>query len=182
MACDDLGADSALRNDNIVAFPTLRPGVPPFDPANPRHIQFWNSIWEQIEAAATRIREAYQAPPSTKEKLAIRTAYLVEMPKSWEDAVAQCDAFEQIWHDLGDDYSNEYAEEVGDAHDRALFALAHTPVPDAAALAVKIRMLAEQDRIDRIDDNVECLIADCERLAKPDELIPIAKHFGLRMP
>jgi hypothetical protein len=165
MACDDLGADSALRNDNIVSFPTLRPGVPPFDPANHRHIIFWNSIWEHIEAAAKRIREADQSPPYTKETPAIRMAYLVEMPKSWDDAVAQCDAFEQIWHDLGDDYSNEDATKIGDAHDRALFALAHTPAPDTAALAVKIRMLAGQDRIDGIDDNVGCLIADCERLA-----------------
>lgn len=92
------------------------------------------------------------------------TAYLVEMPKTWTEARAQVEVFQQIWDDLGDDYTDEAAKAVGDAHDRALYAMELTPVPDVDALVYKIRILHSVDRIQCDDETLARLCAEIAAL------------------
>ena len=159
-----LGADSARSNANVSAFPApmLDPGVPPFDPNSPEHTHLWNSIWVMVEAKAARILREHSAGNEPAHVTCAPPAYLVEMPKTWAEACAQVEVFQKIWDDLGDDYSDDAAKAVGDAHDRALYALELTPAPDAAALVYKIRTLHASDRI-QCDDVVLARI--CSEIA-----------------
>ena len=166
MTDKNLGADSARSNGNVSGFPApvLDPGVPPFDPNSPEHTRLWNSTWGMIEAEAARILREQSAANEPAHVTCAPTAYLVEMPKTWAEARAQVEVFQQIWDDLGDDYTDEAAKAVGDAHDRALYALELTPAPDAAALVYKIRTLHSVDRIQCDDETLARLCAEIAAL------------------
>lgn len=73
--------------------------------------------------------------------------YLVTMPESWEEAVAQVDELNAAWDALDLEDEDESAR-VGDMHDRTMLALLRTPAPDAASLIFKIRELRAAGRID----------------------------------
>ena len=163
MAYDDLGADSSPRNDNIVAFPILRPGVPTFDPENPCHVRLWNSTWEMVKYQIERLREADQPHVDIISKAAVKTAYLVVMPTSWKEVLSLVEEVQQAWDDLDLEDEAESAR-IGDMHARAMIALTQFPAPDAAALEFKIRALHDADRIQCNVEIRNCLIADIVRI------------------
>ena len=87
--------------------------------------------------------------------------YLVRMPESWTEAIAQVDELNAAWDALDLEDEDESAR-VGDMHDRTMLALLRTPAPDAAGLIFKIRELRAAGRID-CDD--ETLAQICSEIA-----------------
>jgi hypothetical protein len=73
-------------------------------------------------------------------------AYLVVMPKSWDEVLSLLAEVQQAWDDLDLEDEAESAR-VGNMHHRAMLALTQFPAPNAAALEFKIRTLHEADRI-----------------------------------
>lgn len=87
--------------------------------------------------------------------------YLVRMPESWTEVVAQVDALNAAWDALDLEDADESAR-VGDMHDRTILALLRTPAPDAAGLIFKIRELRAAGRIDCDEETVAQL---CREIA-----------------
>lgn len=73
--------------------------------------------------------------------------YLVRMPESWTEAVAQIEDLNAAWDALDLEDEDESAR-VSDMHDRTMLALLRTPAPDAAGLIFKVRALHAAGRID----------------------------------
>lgn len=148
MTDENLGAEFACSNANVSAFPAPRldPGVPPFDPNSLEHTRLWNSTWRMVEAEAARIMREHSAGLEPAPITYAPPAYLVKMPETWPEAVAQVEELNAAWDALDLEDEDESAR-VSDMHDRTMLALLRTPAPDAAGVIFKIRELHGAGRI-----------------------------------
>ena len=71
---------------------------------------------------------------------------LVEMPQSWDDAVAQVAALHAEWEALDLDDEAESAR-VSDLNDQVMLAFLRTPAPDTDSLIYKLMILRSDGRL-----------------------------------